>query len=228
MRWAALWVLLCLGPSYGLAKKLPTGFVYLRDIDPTILQDIRYASSNNFIGKRLKGYKAGECVLARPVATALSRVQSALQKEGRSLVVYDCYRPVRAVRMMVDALRNSRKTVPEYYPRFTGKELLAKGYVASRSGHSSGGSVDLGLVSQSESGIQPVDMGTKFDFFDPKSHLLAKEITAKQSQNRRQLQQVMRLHGFVGYTKEWWHFRYANEPFRHRQFDFPIAKREGK
>ena len=127
---------------------LPPGFVYLRDIDPTIAQDIRYAGSNNFVGRPLDGYNAAECVLRRDVAMALKAVQADLAPSGRGLKVYDCYRPTQAVRAMVRWARDGAPAGPtkRFYPRVPKTALFALGYLASVSRHSTGTAVDLTMI----------------------------------------------------------------------------------
>src|SRR5437764_15118998 len=130
------------------AQSLPGGFVYLRDVDPTIIQDIRYAGSNNFVGRPLSGYAAGECVVKRQVALALKNIQQELAKQKLSLKMFDCYRPARAVADMVAWSRNGRETAAErrYNPAFRKADLFRLGDIATYSGHSTGSGLDLPLV----------------------------------------------------------------------------------
>src|ERR1700676_4867359 len=134
--------------SAATAQTLPGGFAFLRDIDPTIAQDIRYAGSNNFVGRPLAGYEAGECVVKRDVGLALKRVQQELAAQRLSLKMFDCYRPARAVHDMVVWAQNGRETPAErrYNPAFSKKDLFRLGYIAGRSGHSTGAAIDLTLV----------------------------------------------------------------------------------
>src|SRR5258707_6595299 len=126
---------------------LPKGFVYLRDIDPTIVQDIRYAGSHNFVGRPIRGYLAAECILSVPAANALATVQRVLAEKKLSLIVWDCYRPKRAVddflQWSQDPAHAEMKT--EFYPRTDKKKLFALGYLATRSAHSRGSTVDLAI-----------------------------------------------------------------------------------
>src|SRR5256884_5539612 len=126
---------------------LPSGFVYLRDVDPSIAQDIRYAGSDNFVGRPLPGYQAAECILRRDVAAALKRVQADLAASGLSLKVYDCYRPTRAVRAMVAWVNDGRPdaATKRFFPKLA-KGSLLRGYIASRSQHSTGTAIDLTLT----------------------------------------------------------------------------------
>ena len=203
------------------AFAVPDGFVHLQMIDKTIAQDIRYATRNNFVGKPLSGYRAGECILALPVAKGLKRAQKLLKPRGLGLLVYDCYRPAQAVRAMVLAVKANSKPNATYHPNIPANLLIKKGYVASRSGHSSGGSVDLTLVRLGHG--KAFDMGTRFDFFDPKSHTRSPHISKEAAKNRKQLVDIMARAGFTNYRREWWHFRFINEPYRGRHFDFPIT-----
>src|SRR5271154_1908260 len=136
-------------PAPALAgSALPRGFVYLRDIDPTIVQDIRYAGSHNFVGRPIRGYLAAECILSVSAANALETVQSVLAAKKLSLIVWDCYRPKRAVddflQWSKDPTHAEMKT--EFYPRTDKQKLFALGYLARRSAHSRGSTVDLGIV----------------------------------------------------------------------------------
>src|SRR5947207_13295927 len=118
------------------AQSLPGGFAYLRDIDPTIIQDIRYAGSNNFVGRPLRGYKAAECVVKRGVGLALQRVQQELALQKLSLKMLDCYRPARAVADMVAWARDGQETPAQkrYNPAISKKDLFRLGYIAEHSG----------------------------------------------------------------------------------------------
>lgn len=229
------------------AQTLPGGFVFLRDIDPSIIQDIRYAGANNFVGRRLSGYEAAECVVKREVGLALQRVQRELMPQKLSLKMLDCYRPERAVHDMVVWAQNGRETPAErrYNPAFSKKNLFRLGYIAEHSGHSTGAAVDLTLVdltADNSGTFDPgkayadctapadvrspegsVDMGTGYDCSDLKAHTAASSITSAQRRWRNALVAVMAKQGFVNYSKEWWHFSLpgAGGP----AYDFPITKR---
>jgi D-alanyl-D-alanine dipeptidase len=217
------------------------GFVYLRQVDATIAQDMRYAAPDNFTGRSVPGYEAAECILAAPAARALSRVQADLKPMGLGLKVFDCYRPKRAVRAFVEwtvapedaALRCA------YHPDVAKKALMS-GYIARRSGHSRGSAVDLTLVAvdgepakmppplvcehagASAAASSEIDMGTPFDCFDPLSATRAPGIGKTQKDNRETLMAAMKGRGFRNYSAEWWHFSFSPEPFPKRHFDFPI------
>jgi zinc D-Ala-D-Ala dipeptidase len=235
-------------PALALANSaLPRGFVYLRDIDPTIVQDIRYAGSHNFAGRPIRGYVAAECILSAPAANALEKVQRMLAENELSLIVWDCYRPKRAVEDILqwsrDPARSEMKA--EFYPRTDKKRLFDLGYLAKRSAHSRGSAVDLGIVPTAISSVPPpsppgslkactspkgerledgtIDFGTGYDCLDAlgnTSNRLAGRIALH---NRQTLRFYMKAAGFRPYAKEWWHFELINEPFSRDGFDFEIT-----
>jgi len=229
------------------AQSLPGGFVYLRDIDPTIIQDIRYATSNNFVGHPLAGYGAGECVVKREVGLRLKKVQQELAKQKLSLKMFDCYRPTRAVADMVKWSRNGKETQAErrYNPAFRKADLFRLGYIATYSGHSTGAALDLTLVdltADNSGAFNPaksyadctasvekrppegsIDMGTGYDCSDVKSHTATALITPEQRKWRNALVAAMRKQGFVNYSKEWWHFSLPGAGGE--AYDFPITPR---
>ena len=227
------------------AQPLPPDFAYLREVDPTIVQDMRYAGNDNFTGRPLPGYDAAECVLRADAAQALKRVQAALAPSGLSLKVYDCYRPERAVRAMARWSRSPEDGTTRYfYPEADKRTLFASGWISPRSAHSSGIAVDLTLVPKKPVGSignataqsrcdgsaaqrrpdTSIDMGTGYDCFSVKSFTRSKEIGAEQHGNREQLRNAMSRYGFKNYVREWWHYTYssgANPPIH----DVPIAPR---
>jgi D-alanyl-D-alanine dipeptidase len=233
------------GPA--TAQKLPADFVYLRDIDSTILQDIRYAGSNNFMGRPIKGYDASECVVKRAVGLALQSVQRELAAQHLSLKMLDCYRPARAVADMVAWSQYGRETPAErrYNPALRKQDLFRLGYIATHSQHSTGGAIDLTLVdlkADNSATFDPaksyadctapaalrapeasVDMGTGYDCSDLKGHTAAASISPAQRHWRQLLVAAMARQGFVNYAREWWHF---SLPGAGREaYDFPIQPR---
>src|SRR4029079_3485753 len=190
MRYAVL--ALVLMASAAQAQSLPADFVYLRDIDPSIQQDMRYANDNNFTGHALPGYGAAECVLRRDAALALKRVQETLKAGGLSLKIYDCYRPQRAVNAMAKwAGGREDGSTKSHYPALEKRTLFAEGWIAMRSRHSAGTAVDLTVAPASSSApaLDPrarygncdapirerapdnsIDMGTGFDCLSARSH----------------------------------------------------------
>jgi D-alanyl-D-alanine dipeptidase len=207
------------------ATTLPPGFVYLTDVAPTIMLDMRYAKSENFIGTPIEGYINPVAIATKEAAIALNNVQTDLQRFGLSLKIYDAYRPQRAVDHFVrwaKDLTDVRKQT-EYYPKAAKEVLFQEGYIASKSGHSRGSTFDLTLVSIHNKGVpQELDMGTPFDFFDPKSGSEHADLTVTQRANRTLLQTVMEKQGFKPYPKEWWHFTLKEEPYPDTYFNFVI------
>ena len=228
-------------------EALPPGFVYLRDIDPTIEQGMRYAGYDNFVGHPLPGYDAPECILRREAAAALKQVQADLKASNLKLKVYDCYRPTRAVRAMAQWAGDGRNgATKRYYPKLQKQNLFALGYIASRSEHSAGTTVDLSMVEIDHPPVAPfdrnssygpctgpaaqrspddsIDMGTGYDCFDVASHTASAAITPEQRRWRNQLVSAMGKRGFRNYHREWWHFTYRGAGAG-GQYDFPIRPR---
>jgi D-alanyl-D-alanine dipeptidase len=194
------WVVACVttAMSPATAGELPPGFVRLSDVAPKIAQDIRYAGPHNFTGHPVPGYKSAQCWLRAEAAHALAQAQADAHAHGFDLVVYDCYRPRRAVSAFVDWSHKDDKTTKlKYYPRIEKRSLFAQGYIAEQSTHSTGLSVDLG--------VKGWNFGTPFDFFDKRSWTKAR-VPAKARERRDTLLALMKRHGFVNYPREWWHF----------------------
>jgi len=224
---------------------LPGGFVYLRDIDPTIIQDIRYATSNNFVGHPLAGYQAGECVVKREVALKLKAIQQELSTRKLSLKMFDCYRPTRAVADMVAWSRDGKATGQRFNPAYNKRDLFRLGFIAFRSAHSTGGALDLTLVdltADNSATFDPnktyadctapvdqrapegsIDMGTGYDCTDHKGYTASPAITPTQRHWRHELISAMAKQGFVNYSKEWWHFSLPG--MGTVAYDFPIVPR---
>jgi D-alanyl-D-alanine dipeptidase len=230
---------------------MPKGFVYLRDIDPTIVQDIRYAGSHNFVGRPIRGYRAAECILSDRAATALKTVQGMLAEKKLSLIVWDCYRPKRAIDDFLQWSKDPALTEmkAEFYPRTDKQRLFALGYLATRSAHSRGSTVDLGLVPSSFSRSPPVplpalkplalkpctlpkgerlgdgtiDLGTGYDCLDAFGSTSNASVGEVARRNRQILKSYMVKVGFRPYAREWWHFELINEPFNRQGFDFEVA-----
>jgi D-alanyl-D-alanine dipeptidase len=237
-------ILLLPGPALA-GTALPRGFVYLRDVDPTIVQDIRYAGSHNFVGRPVKGYLAAECILSASAANALKTVQRMLATKKLSLIVWDCYRPKRAVDDFLqwgsDPAHTEMKA--EFYPRTDKRKLFALGYLAIRSAHSRGSTVDLGVVPAGFSSPPPypsqplractapkgerfedgtIDLGTGYDCLDVLGSTSNASVGRIALDNRQMLKSYMKSAGFRSYFREWWHFDLANAPFDHG-FDFDIS-----
>jgi D-alanyl-D-alanine dipeptidase len=238
--------MLFLATTAAAEPALPSGFVYLRDVAPAFIQEMKYAGPDNFTGGKLPGYDASECILREPVARALQRVQAEFEQKGFSLKVYDCYRPTRAVRAMRAWADDGKPEAPtkRFFPRSHKEQLFSLGYIAMRSNHSRGTAVDLPLVplphspvadfdSSANYGVcigpaaerapdNTIDMGTGFDCLDLKSYTAASDISAEARRVRAMLVNAMERQGFSNYRREWWHFDYA---VGGSAYDFPITPR---
>jgi D-alanyl-D-alanine dipeptidase len=225
------------------AAEMPADFVYLHDIDPSIEQDMRYAGRDNFTGRPVPGYDAPECVLVRQAAEALKKVQQDLRPQGLTLRVYDCYRPTQAVDAFVAWAKepDDPRAKARYYPNLQ-KSVLFPDYIATRSGHSRGATLDLtlapigatdtpaqdGSCTASQKTFAPdgsLAMGTRFDCFDVKANTKASGLTPLEIENRAALRKAMQAEGFKTYPFEWWHFTFEPEPYPDTYFNFPILPR---
>lgn len=224
----------------------PAPLVRLREVDPSVLQDIRYAGPHNFLGRPVRGYKAAECLLSPAAARALSSAQAELRAYGLSLKVYDCYRPQRAVDDFVAWAKDAGdvKMKKEFYPSVDKKDLFRDGYIAAKSGHSRGSTVDLTLVAlpagpreeyregdalrectgtrERRFGDDGLDMGTGFDCFDPLAHTANPAADAAQRRNRLLLKSTLEKFGFKNLPEEWWHFTLKPEPYPDRYLDVEV------
>ena len=201
----------------------PSGFVLLSDVIPSIVQEIRYFSTYNFIGDRIDGYEEPCAILTKEAARALKTVSNEMMVQGYRLKIYDAYRPANAVKHFVlwGIEDTDVRMKPCFYPDLQKQELFAKGYIAKLSSHSRGSTVDLTLLDMATG--KEVDMGSPFDYFSEKSHPDYKDITEEQYENRMKLQHVMVRNGFKPIDCEWWHFTLENEPYPDTYFEFPVS-----
>jgi len=235
-----------IAPLVALALAAPGPFVALDDVVSTIRQDMRYATTYNFVGRRIAGYREPVCLLTRRTARALRRAQADLRPRGYGLKVYDCYRPTRAVAQFARWAENAadQRMKREFSPRVDKRRVFELGYVAHRSGHSRGSTVDAGLV-RLPAKEQPrwdgrfrsctaryrrrfadngVNMGTGYDCFDPRAHTFDTRITGRPHRNRLLLRRALERAGFAPYDREWWHFTLRDESYPEKYFDFPVAR----
>ena len=205
-----------------VSAQIPDGFVYLSDIAPSIKQEVRYAGRDNFVGQPIDGYLSGTIILSKPAARALVKVQEELRKADLGLKVYDAYRPQRAVDNFVSWARNASDTLMkrQYYPNVPKSELFKRGFIASKSGHTRGSTVDLTLIDLNTG--EECDMGGPYDFFGPLSHHGYEDLSTEQRSNRKFLKFIMSTHGFRSYSKEWWHYTLRGEPYPDTYFDFEV------
>ncbi len=203
-------------------QEKPEGFVYIKDVIPSITIEPRYLGTNNFIGSPIDGYESDNYILTIEAAEALKDVQADLKTDGLGLKVYDAYRPQKAVDHFVRWAKDleDTKMKDQYYPDVDKSKLFEKGYIAAKSGHSRGSTVDLTLIQLGDN--SELDMGTLYDLFGPESHPDYKELEPKQWFNRKYLQDVMEKHGFKHLPEEWWHFTLKDEPYPNTYFDFDI------
>ncbi|CAH8295747.1 D-alanyl-D-alanine dipeptidase [Mariniflexile fucanivorans] len=213
-----LFVFIC----FGAFAQLPEGFVYVKYVIPDLDVELRYNSKNNFVGKRIDGYQSNKLILTKEAALALKNVQEELLKQNLCLRVYDGYRPQRAVNHFMRWAKELNDTVNKktFYPNVDKSNLFVEDYIATRSGHSKGSTLDVTIIDGNTH--EPLDMGSNYDFFGEASWVNYKHISESQKVNRQLLQEVMLKFGFKNYSKEWWHFTLKNEPFPITYFDFPI------
>ena len=201
----------------------PSGFVVLADYVPSIIQEIRYYSTYNFIGERIDGYEEPCALLTKEAARALKTVSNEMFVLGYRLKVFDAYRPVNAVKHFVlwSIEDQDIRMKPYFYPELQKQELFEKGYIAKQSSHSRGSTVDLTLFDMSTG--KELDMGSPFDLFSEVSHPDCKDVTEEQYDNRMLLQRAMVRNGFLPIDCEWWHFTLENEPYPDTYFEFPVS-----
>jgi len=239
---------LVLGLPMAMASPLPADFVYLHDIDPSIIQELRYAGYHNFLGRPVKGYEhhAMGCILTKQAAQALKQVQAELKQHSLSLKVYDCYRPQMAVDDFISWSKQvkEQQMKTEFYPRVNKADVFKLGYVAEKSGHSRGSTMDLTIVALPvpvQESYHPgqklypcyapyyrrfrdnsVNMGSGYDCLDEVAHVDYQAISAQAHINRELLNHVMVGQGFVPVPEEWWHFTLKDEPYPQTYFNFPL------
>lgn len=207
-------------------------FVLLTDVVPDAILEIRYYSTYNFIGRRIPGYEEPLAILTREAADSLKKVSDELMAQGYRLKIFDAYRPQKAVDYFMEWAQNMGDTLmkPYFYPELDKSILVPQEYIAEKSGHTRGSTVDLTLFDMAKE--KEVDMGCTYDYFGLASHPdvqpgqtvgAYQPINQEQYDNRMILQKAMLAHGFKAYDCEWWHFTLANEPFPDTYFTFPIA-----
>ena len=234
----------CMTP--GRQSQLPDGFVAISEVAPDIELDIRYYTSNNFIGRPVDGYFAPACILTLEAGRALAQAQQLALNRGYSLKVYDCYRPQSAVSDFVTWGSDDQDTLQQhrFYPNLDKGQLFAEGYIAQQSGHSRGSTIDLTLVplGSRQPAVDPnanrydcraaqfgrypdnsIDMGSGYDCFDPIANTDSDLVSTTARDNRSLLRSVMVAAGFENYPLEWWHYSLVVEPYPDTYFDFPVV-----
>ena len=209
-------------------------FVNITDVVPDVILEIRYFGTYNFVGARIDGYEQPTALLTRQAADSLRAVSEDLMNQGYRLKIYDAYRPQMGVDHFVRWGKDLADTLmkPYFYPNESKDSLFIKDYIATKSGHSRGSTLDLTLFDMRTE--KEVDMGGTFDWFGRESHpdfggdpetgtyTGDENITAEQFENRMILRRAMLAHGFKPYDCEWWHFTLRDEPFPDTYFKFPV------
>ena len=219
-------------------EKDSSGFVLLSDFIPSIIQEIRYFSTFNFIGERIDGYEEPIALLTKDAARALKTVANEMNVEGYRLKIFDAYRPTTAVKHFIlwGIEDQDVRMKPYFYPNVVKQDLFSKGYIAKKSSHSRGSTVDLTLLDMATG--KELDMGSQFDWFGHESSPNyggdpgtleynpgpEELITPEQFYNRMILRSVMVKHGFKTLDSEWWHFTLENEPYPDTYFNFPVKQ----
>jgi len=203
-------------------NNLPKGFVYLTDYIPHITVDMKYFTAHNFVGRPIDGYKSNKIILTERASLAVQKIEQELNKQGLGLKVFDAYRPQKAVNHFKRWAKDIKDTLmrQEFYPRVDKRDLFKKGFIASKSGHSRGSTIDLNIIDLKTK--KELDMGVDFDFFGEESGHDYQKLSTTQKQNRLKLKKIMEKYGFRAYSKEWWHYTYNNEPFKDKYFNFEV------
>ena len=227
-------------------KELPKGFVYINDLDKSIIVNLKYFGKDNFIGKRVPHYKSNKGILTKEAAGALIKAQKIFNSKGYSIVIYDAYRPASSVKYFVEWMNDKNDMIRKkyHYPYIKEKIDMMDIYINSKSGHSNGSTVDMSIIKLDKEllnesiyeerifndKIYPfnndntIDCGTSFDLMDPASWADNNyfNFTEEQKNNRKLIRDVMESVGFKVVPEEWWHFTLKNEPYPDKYFDFEI------
>lgn len=225
-------------------NNIPKEFVYLSQFAPDIQQSVRYATVNNFLARPAKGYLSEEIIITQKAAEKLVQIQRELKKQGFELVIYDGYRPQKAVEDFYGWSSSESDHVAKeiYYPQIEKNTLFDIGFISRKSSHTRGSTVDLTLIEAGKKLIEiqilqrelldgtvipflddgTVDMGSSFDLFHEVSYHDTPLVSLNHLKNRAILKEVMMDHGFAPYSKEWWHYSMKDEPFPDSYFNFDI------
>lgn len=197
-----------------------TGFAPVYTVIDDAVYDLRYYSPNNFTGNKINGYKAPVAYMTKESLKALSIAAEDLRKQGYRLLIWDTYRPQKAVNNFVKWINDPKDPGDKtFYPELKKSDLMKGGYIASKSGHTRGSTIDLTLIKKDGSFV---DMGGTFDLFSEISHPDYEKLTAEQKKNRKILRTAMIKAGFKGISSEWWHYTLKNEPYPDTYFDFDV------
>lgn len=223
-KYAFLIPLLALSLLFSCAtqREIPNSFVNLKKQIPNLEIDLRYYGSHNFLGRPVKGYEANKVFISKEAANALVQIQKELNQQGLGIKVFDAYRPQQAVNNFKEWALDIADTAAkkEFYPDVDKRNLFKLGYIAEKSGHSRGSTIDLTIVNLKDK--NELDMGTGFDYFGEPSHHDYSNLSTQQKNNRKLLKDIMEKHGFKSIEEEWWHYTLKNEPFKDQYFDFKV------
>jgi zinc D-Ala-D-Ala dipeptidase len=206
------------------AQNKPDDFIDVATLTNNIDVELRYLSNDNFVGKQVDGYEANKCYLQSEAANAIAKLADQIVQQGYKLKIYDCYRPQRAVShfMRWAADQKDTKTKDQYYPELEKPKLINE-YIAEKSGHSRGSTLDLSLLQRDNNNLwQELDMGSPFDFFGTISNVGSPLINSTQQHNRQLLLDLMQQQNFEVYKMEWWHFTHQPPAYLDTYFDFVI------
>jgi len=218
----AVLLLIVLFASCAEKAYVSEGFIHINQVIPDVVYDIRYSGHNNFVGARIDGYNAPMAILTVEAAAALKDVSEEVDSKGYNLKIFDGYRPQKAVDHFIRWAEDAEdiQMKPWYYPNIDKKDLFRNGYIAKKSAHSRGSTIDLTLVYKN-TGTE-LDMGSSYDFLDPISAHDSTLVSTEQAANRKILKEAMENHGFRSYYKEWWHYTLVNEPYPDTYFNFDV------
>jgi len=208
--------------SCATQKEIPSSFINLKKAIPNLEVDLRYHGHHNFLGRPVNGYKSTNVYITKEAASAIIAIQKELNEQDLGIKVFDAYRPQQAVdnfkTWALDIADTTAKK--EFYPTVDKRDLFKLGYIAEKSGHSRGSTIDLTLINLKDK--KELDMGTGFDYFGEPSHHNYSNLTETQKANRKLLRNIMEKHGFKAIEEEWWHYTLKNEPFKDQYFNFSI------
>lgn len=206
-----------------MAKTISTDksdFAEISSVIDDVAYDIRYYSPNNFTGRKIDGYKAPRAYLTKEALSALAQAADDLRTQGYRLLIWDSYRPQKAVDNFVKWINDTTDEGDKsFYPDLEKSDLLKGDYIMAKSGHTRGSTVDLTIIKR-DGGF--VDMGGTFDLFSEISHPDYKNLTDEQKNNRKILRDAMIKAGFKGLDSEWWHFTLKAEPYKDTYFNFDV------
>lgn len=222
-KWLGVGVLFLMGVCSVMADTVSTdksGFDKIYNVIDDAVFDLRYYSSYNFTGAKIRGYKAPVAYMTKEALQALAKAADDLRAQGYRILVWDSYRPQKAVDHFVQWINDPKDLGNKsFYPTLEKSDLIAGEYIMPKSGHTRGSTVDLTIIKQDGSFV---DMGGTFDLFSPISHPDYKKLTKKQKRNRQILHDAMIKAGFKGLDSEWWHFTLENEPYKDTYFNFDV------